>query len=193
MTMTSTPNVRIVPGLDLGNVTFSSPVRQRARNSRRSTLSTSAINAIRLNNELVGETGNVLPVPGANRALFSPTPRDTTSLGTPSSLGTARSQPQSAPLPQNAPQMPRPPGAPAGRTIIVDGCPLRLSQLPANQDDFIVARLYNKTKRQERDADSKQTFVDSVTGFALSKKNKLLTLSTRDDDDSILAHVTNLI
>ena len=189
MTMTSTPNVRIVAGLDLGNATFSSPVRQQARNSRRSTLSASAINAIRLNNELAGDTGNVLPVPSANRALFSPAPRNPTSLGTPSTLGPVRSQTQSAPTPQN---VPRPPGAPAGRTIVVDGRPLRLSQMPANQDDFIVARLYDKTKRHELDADSKQTFVDSVTGFALSKKNELRTLSTREDDDGILAHVANL-
>ena len=194
MTMTSTPNVRIVAGLNLGNATLSSPVRQRARNSRRSTLSTSAINAIRLNNELVGETGNVLPVPGPNRTLFSPTPFNPTS---PSTLGTARSQTPSASTPHNAAQStntppPPPRGAPAGRVIVVDGRPLRLAQLPASQDDFIVARLYDKTKRHELDADSKQTFVDSVTGFALSKKNKLRTLSTREDDDGILAHVTNL-
>ena len=141
MTMTSTPNVQIVVGTNLGNATFSSPVRQR-RNTRRGTLSASAINAIRLNNKLAGDTGNVLPVPSANRALFSPAPPDPTSLGTPSTLGTVRSQTQSAPTPQNVPQsIPRPPNAPAGRTIVVDGHPLRLSQMPANQDDFIVARL----------------------------------------------------
>ena len=42
------------------------------------------------------------------------------------------------------------------------------------------------------DADSKQTFVDSVTGSALSKKNKLQTLSTREDDGGIPAHIANL-
>ena len=74
----------------------------------------------------------------------------------------------------------------------MDGRPLRLASLPANQDDFIVARLCDKTQQHPLNADSKQTFVDSVTGFALSKKNKLQTLSTREDNDGILAHFANL-
>ena len=56
----------------------------------------------------------------------------------------------------------------------------------------MVARLYNKTERHLLDSEAKQAFINSATGFVLSKKNKLRTLSTREDDDGILAHVTNL-
>ena len=102
--MMSTPNVQIVAGPNLGNATFSRPVRQR-RDTRQSTLSTLAIHAIRLNNEIVGDLGQVLPVPATNRSLFSPTPRNPTHASTPSTLEGTASQTPSTPR-----QPPPPPG-----------------------------------------------------------------------------------
>ena len=139
--MTSTPNVCSVAGLNLGTATFSSPVRQQAHNSRRSTVCASTVNAVRLNNELAGDTGEVLPVPGTNRSLFSSTPRNPTSVGTPSMLRTASLQGPPAAAP---PQVPRPLGGPPGHTIIVDGRPLCLTATPADQDNFAVC---NKTQQ----------------------------------------------
>ena len=130
--MTSTPNVQIVVGTNLGNATFSSPVRQR-RNTRRGTLSASAINAIRLNNKIAGNLGQVLPVPATNRSLFSPTPCNPTPASTPSALGGTTSQAPSTPR-----QPPPPPGGPPGRTVIVDGRPLCLASTPA--DCWMTAR-----------------------------------------------------
>ena len=117
----------IVAGLDLGNATFSSPVRQQ-RNTCQSTLSTLAVHATRLNNQIGGNLGQVLPVPAADGSLFSLTPSNPTSGSAPSPLGGANLHAPSTPTP------PHPPGAPSGRTIVVDGRPLCLASTPADQD-----------------------------------------------------------
>ena len=162
--------------LDLGTAYTVSPMLARNRNSRRSSLSVHALNAIKLNNDLAGELGTQIPLPpNAGRVLFSPAPK-----GSPPGVGVT------------APVVAAPAGPPAGRTIVIDGRPMTLSQVPAKKDEFVVARLYDKTKRDDLDPEARQAFVDGATGAVLARKNRLRTLSTKEDDDGVLSHVHNL-
>ena len=139
-------------------------------------MSSDTLNAIRLNNEMAGEEGLQFPEPEntlGSRTLFSPAPKPSPSGGT------------SAPAVSTQ-------GNPVGRTIVIDGRKVELSTMPADKDSFVVARLYDKTKRDKLDTEARQAFVDAATGYILPKKDKLRTLSTKEDDDGMLTHVHNL-
>ena len=172
--MTSTPNT--VSGLNLGNATLTSPLQRRYRTTRRSTLSGAALNAIQVSNELNGEEGNQIPLPAtAARNLFGvPSQASTTNAPQGSGSGTTSVT------------------IPPGRTITIDGREMQLAASPADRDDYVVPRLWDKTSRDSLDPEQRQIFVKAATGFVLSKTNKLSVLSTKEDDDGILKHCHNL-
>ena len=175
-------------GMDLGTISLTSPRQQRYRQTRRSTLTGEAINAIHINNELAGEDGTQIPLPNTARTLFSPTPTmnqgstSATSQATSSGGTGSGGNTTATPLIQ----------VPFGRVITIDDVKITLASTPADKNNFTVTRLWKKTEREQLDAEQLQTFVKAATGFVLSRTNKLAVLSTKTDDDGILKHVHNL-
>ena len=110
---------------DLGIAAFTSPLARRRRDSRWTTLTGEAINAICLNNEIQGEDGNqiLLPDNPAARNLFG---RGTTLQVQPPVTTTTTTV------------MP-------GCTITIDGHVMTLSDAPSDKDKFITPRLWDKT------------------------------------------------
>ena len=157
------------PVEDLGTVTFNSPSRDR-RNQRRGSLVTAeALAAMRLSNEVIGDRGLGYPVDAVNRSLF------TNPVSSPAGTGT------------NTTNTTNPP-----RTITIDGRTLTLKQSPNDKDSFTSPRLWDKEARAGLNAEEKKAFVDSATGYVLSKSSKLALVSTKTDDKGLLQHVHSL-
>ena len=176
--------------MNLGSIPLTSPRQQRYRQNRRSTLSGEAINAIHINNALVGDTGTQIPVPDPARTLFSPTP--TVPQGSSSTGAQPTSSTQAASGTNSGPSGNPFTPVPQGRVITIGGVAMTLASSPADKDTFTVTKLWDKTARKTLDAEQLQVFVKAATGFVLSRTNKLAILSTKTDDDGILKHVHNL-
>ncbi len=154
-------------GLDLGTISFSSPIQRRYRQTRRSLLSAADIHAINLNNDVAGPEGQQFPIPN-----------------TPFS---SQVQPPVVPVPKSKVQAPLP-----VRTVTIDGRPLTLKTTPTDRNVFVPGRTWDKTLRSQLKPEEKIAFLKSATGYVLSKTNKLSVLTTKVDDDGVLTHVHNL-
>ena len=69
---------------------------------------------------------------------------------------------------------------------------MTLKQSPNNTDSFTSPRLWDKEARAGLNAKEKKAFVDSATGYVLSKSSKLALVSTKTDDKGLLQHVHSL-
>ena len=150
-------------GLDLGTISFASPIQRRYWQNRRSSLTAADIHAIHLNNDVTGPEGQQFPVPNTPFSAQAPVVSQTKSQ---------------AALPV--------------RMVTIDGHPLTLKMTPTDRDVFVPRCTWDKTQRDQLKPEEKIAFLKSATRYVLSKTNKLSVLTTKVDDDGILTHVHNL-